>query len=278
MWRAVAYTFRFCRGRKQSRRRSGVASVLGRRAGGGPSGQHAHNVSAVDSEPNLQTVRAMITVVCDAFVCARCLRSNKVVKAADRFAAHGEISSVDERADRDRVPYHRVGGMAAVVCLGSGSVRSATGAMVDGDDGAQTRRVLLNVRALVRASGLTMANIVRTTVFLADVNDFAAMNEVYKVVFLRAPRPVDRSGAARLPRDSRIGNRRSPPQTSSSPNPARYFQHICAFFHDIRSSEDCLLALEKTLASPASAGRLRPNSASARRDDPYAGYESTTPA
>ncbi|MFN7983604.1 MAG: RidA family protein [Vicinamibacterales bacterium] len=80
----------------------------------------------------------------------------------------------------------------------------ATGAMVDGDIGAQTRRVLLNVQALVEASGLTMANIVRTTVFLADMNDFAAMNEVYKS-FFSEPYPARSTvQAARLPRDSRI--------------------------------------------------------------------------
>jgi 2-iminobutanoate/2-iminopropanoate deaminase len=80
----------------------------------------------------------------------------------------------------------------------------ATGTMVEGDIAAQTRRVLLNVQALVDAAGLSMANIVRTTVFLADMNDFAAMNEVYKTFFAEPYPARSTVQAARLPRDSRI--------------------------------------------------------------------------
>ena len=80
----------------------------------------------------------------------------------------------------------------------------ATGALVDGDIAAQTRRVLQNVTTLVEASGLTLAHVVRTTVFLADMNDFAAMNEVYRT-FFSEPYPARSTiQAARLPRDSRI--------------------------------------------------------------------------
>jgi 2-iminobutanoate/2-iminopropanoate deaminase len=80
----------------------------------------------------------------------------------------------------------------------------ATGAMVTGDIAAQTRRVLENIGALLTAGGLTYADLVRTTVFLADMNDFAAMNEVYRTYFTEpypARSPVE---AARLPRDARI--------------------------------------------------------------------------
>lgn len=83
-------------------------------------------------------------------------------------------------------------------------VDPTTGAMVDGDIATQARRVLENLRALVEASGLSMAQVVRTTVFLADMNDFAAMNEVYKS-FFSEPYPARSTvQAARLPRDSRI--------------------------------------------------------------------------
>jgi 2-iminobutanoate/2-iminopropanoate deaminase len=76
--------------------------------------------------------------------------------------------------------------------------------MVDGDIGAQTRRVLENVKALVEAGGLSMTHVVRTTVFLADMNDFAAMNDVYKTFFVEPYPARSTVQAARLPRDSRI--------------------------------------------------------------------------
>ena len=80
----------------------------------------------------------------------------------------------------------------------------ATGAMVDGDIAAQTRRVLLNVTALVEAAGLSMAQVVRTTVFLADMNDFTAVNDVYRTFFAEPYPARSTVQAARLPRDSRI--------------------------------------------------------------------------
>ena len=80
----------------------------------------------------------------------------------------------------------------------------AIGTMVDGDIRAQTTQVLKNVGALLQASGLTFAAVVRTTVFLADLNDFAAMNDVYRS-FFSEPYPARSTvQAARLPRDSRI--------------------------------------------------------------------------
>jgi 2-iminobutanoate/2-iminopropanoate deaminase len=80
----------------------------------------------------------------------------------------------------------------------------ATGAVVGGGIAAETRRVLENVRALVEAGGLTMADVVRTTVYLADLNDFAAMNAVYSE-FFQAPCPARSTvQVARLPRDVRI--------------------------------------------------------------------------
>src|SRR5262245_52759779 len=59
----------------------------------------------------------------------------------------------------------------------------ASGAIVGGDIRTQTRRVLENIGALLAAAGLSFADVVRTTVFLADLNDFAAMNGVYGEFF-----------------------------------------------------------------------------------------------
>jgi len=80
----------------------------------------------------------------------------------------------------------------------------ANGTLVTGDIQAQTRRVLQNVGALLEAGGLSFQSVVRTTVFLADMNDFAAMNEVYQT-FFSEPYPARSTvQAARLPRDARI--------------------------------------------------------------------------
>ena len=59
----------------------------------------------------------------------------------------------------------------------------ATGQIVEGDITAQTQQVFKNIRAILQAAGYTMDHILKTTVFLADMNDFAAMNEVYAQQF-----------------------------------------------------------------------------------------------
>ena len=83
-------------------------------------------------------------------------------------------------------------------------IDSATGEMVTGDVATQTRRVLENIGALLNAGGLTYNDLVRTTVFLADMNDFAAMNEVYRTYFTEPYPARSTVEAARLPRDARI--------------------------------------------------------------------------
>jgi len=80
----------------------------------------------------------------------------------------------------------------------------ATGVMVDGDIAAQTARALQNVGALLEAGGLSFRHVARTTVFLADMNDFAAMNEVYGQYF-KEPYPARATvQVARLPKDSKV--------------------------------------------------------------------------
>jgi 2-iminobutanoate/2-iminopropanoate deaminase len=80
----------------------------------------------------------------------------------------------------------------------------ATGALVEGDIAVQTDRVMQNLAALVEAAGVGLDHVVRTTVFLADMNDFAAMNEVYGRYFA-APAPARATvQVARLPRDVKV--------------------------------------------------------------------------
>ena len=79
-----------------------------------------------------------------------------------------------------------------------------TGNMIAGGIAEQTRRVLDNVGALLTAAGRSFGDVVRTTVFLADVNDFAAMNEVYGQYFVE-PYPARATvHVARLPKDARV--------------------------------------------------------------------------
>ncbi|HXH07046.1 MAG TPA: RidA family protein [Vicinamibacterales bacterium] len=80
----------------------------------------------------------------------------------------------------------------------------ATGALVDGDIRAQTRRVLDNIGEILRAAGASYDAVVRATVFLADLDDFAAMNEVYAEYF-PPPAPARSTvEVSRLPRGARI--------------------------------------------------------------------------
>jgi 2-iminobutanoate/2-iminopropanoate deaminase len=80
----------------------------------------------------------------------------------------------------------------------------ATGSLVSGDIRTETRRVMDNLGALLTAGGLDFSAVVRTTVFLADINDFAAMNEVYASYF-HEPFPARATvQVARLLRDARV--------------------------------------------------------------------------
>ena len=80
----------------------------------------------------------------------------------------------------------------------------STGAIVEGDIKAQAQQSLNNLKAILNAAGTNMGAVVKTTVFLADMNDFAAMNEVY-AQFFQEPFPA-RSAvqAARLPKDAKV--------------------------------------------------------------------------
>lgn len=80
----------------------------------------------------------------------------------------------------------------------------ATGELVQGDVAAQTERVIENLRAILEAAGSSLTKVVKTTVFLADMNDFAAMNEVYARYFGDHRPARSTVQAARLPRDVRV--------------------------------------------------------------------------
>lgn len=79
-----------------------------------------------------------------------------------------------------------------------------TGQMIEGDIAAQTHRVFKNLQAVLEAAGATLDDVVRTTVYVADMNDFAVINEVYGAYF-SSPAPARATvQAARLPKDARV--------------------------------------------------------------------------
>lgn len=80
----------------------------------------------------------------------------------------------------------------------------ATGALVDGDITAQTDQVMRNIASLLTAAGLGFEHVVRTTVYLADMNEFGKMNEVYARYVVDPPPARSTVQVARLPRDARV--------------------------------------------------------------------------
>jgi 2-iminobutanoate/2-iminopropanoate deaminase len=70
-----------------------------------------------------------------------------------------------------------------VFCSGQAAVDPATGKLIDGDVQAQTHQTLKNLRAVLEAAGTDLGHVVKTTVFLADMADFKAMNEIYATYF-----------------------------------------------------------------------------------------------
>jgi 2-iminobutanoate/2-iminopropanoate deaminase len=80
----------------------------------------------------------------------------------------------------------------------------ATGALIDGDISAQTDQVMRNIGALLEAAGTDFAHVVRTTVFLADMGEFAAMNAVYARYVVDPPPARSTVQVAALPRNARV--------------------------------------------------------------------------
>ena len=79
-----------------------------------------------------------------------------------------------------------------------------TGELITGDIAAQTAQVISNLQAVLEAAGSHLERVLKTTVFLADMNDFAAMNEAYGRFFTQEPPARTTVQAARLPHDARV--------------------------------------------------------------------------
>ena len=110
-----------------------------------------------------------------------------------------------DRAPRAIGPYSqavRAGNL--VFASGQIPIDPATGEFVAGGIAEQTEQVLRNLAAVLEAAGVGLNQVVKTTVFLADMEDFAAMNEVYGRFFGEQPPARATVQAARLPRDAKV--------------------------------------------------------------------------
>ena len=96
----------------------------------------------------------------------------------------------------------KTGGM--VFCSGQIPINPETGEFVSNDISEQTEQVLKNLSAVLEAAGASLESVVKTTVFLADMSDFAAMNEVYGRFFSENKPARATVQAARLPRDAKV--------------------------------------------------------------------------
>jgi len=123
--------------------------------------------------------------------------------AAPQAARREAISTPDAPAAIG--PYSqaiRAGGVVWV--SGQLGLDPATGKMVEGGIEAETRRALESVRAVLAAAGLTLGDVVQTQVFLADLDDFQAMNAVYAGFFPKAPPARATVQVAKLPKGARV--------------------------------------------------------------------------
>jgi 2-iminobutanoate/2-iminopropanoate deaminase len=110
-----------------------------------------------------------------------------------------------ERAPKAIGPYSqgiKAGGFLFI--SGQIPIDPATGEIVQGDTAAQTDRVLHNIRNIIEDSGATLHDVVKTTIYLADMDDFAAVNEVYARYFDSEPPARATVQVSRLPKDVRV--------------------------------------------------------------------------
>lgn len=97
-----------------------------------------------------------------------------------------------------------VGDQRMVFCSGQIALDPATGQVIEGDIAAQTRQVLDNLAAVLKAAGATFAHVVKTTIFLADMADFQTVNAIYGERFATDPPARATVAASGLPRNVRV--------------------------------------------------------------------------
>ncbi|MCU0225593.1 MAG: RidA family protein [Acidobacteria bacterium] len=123
--------------------------------------------------------------------CASGSEARRVITAPGAPAAIGPYSHAVEADD-------------TLWVSGQVGIDPATGQMVPGGIEAETRQALKNLEAVLKAAGYSARDVVQAQVFLADMNDFAAMNAIYAEVFKSEPPARATVQVARLPKDARI--------------------------------------------------------------------------
>ncbi|HTO90899.1 MAG TPA: Rid family detoxifying hydrolase [Candidatus Sulfotelmatobacter sp.] len=96
------------------------------------------------------------------------------------------------------------GGQRIVYTAGQVGLDPVSGELVPGDVAAQTTQVMKNLAAVLRGAGLSLADVVKTTVFLVDMADFQAMNQAYGAQFSDSPPARTTVAVAGLPRNARV--------------------------------------------------------------------------
>ncbi|GMV37947.1 MAG: reactive intermediate/imine deaminase [Fimbriimonadales bacterium] len=111
-----------------------------------------------------------------------------------------------DRAPAAIGPYSQAIKASGTLLFTSGQIplEPATGEMVSGDIAAQTTRVLENLKAVLEAGGASLADVVKTTIFLADMTDFATVNTVYAEFFPTDPPARSTVQVAALPKGARV--------------------------------------------------------------------------
>ena len=122
----------------------------------------------------------------------------------DSSATVRQIVRTDQAPDAIGPYSQAVTANGFVFTSGQIPIDPATGQFVPGGIAEQTQQVLKNLSAVLEAAGSSLEQVVKTTVFLADMQDFTAMNEVYATFFGAEPPARSTVQAARLPRDARV--------------------------------------------------------------------------
>jgi 2-iminobutanoate/2-iminopropanoate deaminase len=115
----------------------------------------------------------------------------KIISTSDAPAAVGPYSQA-------------VRAGSTIYCAGQIPLDPKSGQIVSQDISAQTRRVLDNITAVLRAEGLSFENIVKTTIFLTDLGDFQSVNEIYASYFKKEPPARSTVQVAALPKGARV--------------------------------------------------------------------------
>lgn len=115
-------------------------------------------------------MKRIISILCVLFVLCGCANTKKVVSTSDAPQAIGPYNQAIIYGD-------------TIYCSGQIAIDPATNEFIGGDIVAQTNRVFENIKALLAASGSSLAKVVKCNVYLKDINDFSTVNDIYASYF-----------------------------------------------------------------------------------------------